>query len=86
VFGKAHVGTPNLSRTESSEDTRTVRCCARGTGSVCTHARGAAGIGYAFRWGEIIFDYRYLHYNQSGDKMIDSISLGGFALGANFRF
>ena len=48
--------------------------------------QGAAGIGYAFRWGEIIFDYRYLHYNQSADKMIDSISLGGFALGANFRF
>jgi hypothetical protein len=48
--------------------------------------QGAAGIGYAFRWGEIIFDYRYLYYSQSGDKLIDNISFGGFALGANFRF
>jgi hypothetical protein len=48
--------------------------------------QGAAGIGYAFRWGEVIFDYRYLYYSQSGDKLIDNISFGGFALGANFRF
>ena len=49
--------------------------------------QGAAGIGYAFRWGDVIFDYRYLYYNQSGqDKLIDNISFGGFALGANFRF
>ena len=49
--------------------------------------QGAAGVGYAFRWGEVIFDYRYLYYSQSGeDKLIDNISFGGFALGANFRF
>jgi hypothetical protein len=48
--------------------------------------QGAAGVGYAFRWGEIILDYRYLYYSQSGDKFIDNISFGGFALGANFRF
>jgi len=49
--------------------------------------QGAAGVGYAFKWGEIIFDYRYLYYSQSGnDKLIDNLSFGGFALGANFRF
>jgi hypothetical protein len=48
--------------------------------------QGAAGIGYSFKWGDMIFDYRYLYYSQSGDKMIDNISFGGFALGANFRF
>jgi hypothetical protein len=48
--------------------------------------QGVAGIGYAFKWGDIIFDYRYLYYSQSGDKLIDDISFGGFALGANFRF
>ena len=48
--------------------------------------QGAAGIGYAFRWGDIVFDYRYLYYSQSGDKLIDNVSFGGFALGANFRF
>jgi opacity protein-like surface antigen len=48
--------------------------------------QGAAGIGYAFKWGDIIFDYRYLYYSESGDKLIDNVSFGGFALGANFRF
>ena len=48
--------------------------------------QGAAGVGYAFKWGEVIFDYRYLYYSQSGDKLIDNLSFGGFALGANFRF
>jgi hypothetical protein len=49
--------------------------------------QGAAGIGYSFKWGDILFDYRYLYYSQSGqDKLIDNISFGGFALGANFRF
>jgi opacity protein-like surface antigen len=49
--------------------------------------QGAAGVGYAFKWGEIVFDYRYLSYDQSGeDKLIQDMSFGGFALGANFRF
>ena len=49
--------------------------------------QGAAGIGYAFRWGEVLLDYRYLYYSQSGqDKLIDNVSFGGFALGVNFRF
>jgi len=49
--------------------------------------QGAVGVGYAFKWGEILLDYRYLYYSQSGnDKLIDNMSFGGFALGANFRF
>jgi opacity protein-like surface antigen len=49
--------------------------------------QGVAGVGYAFKWGDVVFDYRYLYYNQSGDdKLIDNVSFGGFALGANFRF
>jgi opacity protein-like surface antigen len=49
--------------------------------------QGAAGIWYAFRWGDVLLDYRYLYYSQSGqDKLIDNISFGGFALGVNFRF
>jgi len=58
-----------------------------GGGSSTFTWQGVAGVGYAFRWGEIIFDYRYLYYSQSaGDKLIDNISFRGFALGANFRF
>jgi hypothetical protein len=58
-----------------------------GGGSSLFTWQGAAGIGYAFRWGDIILDYRYLYYSMDGeDKLIDNISFGGFALGANFRF
>jgi opacity protein-like surface antigen len=56
-----------------------------GASSVFTW-QGVAGVGYAFKWGEVIFDYRYLYYSESGDKLIDNVSFGGFALGANFRF
>jgi hypothetical protein len=48
--------------------------------------QGALGIGYAFKWGDVLLDYRYLYYSQSGEKLIDNISFGGFALGVNFRF
>jgi hypothetical protein len=58
-----------------------------GGGSSLFTWQGAAGVGYSFKWGDVIFDYRYLYYSQSGDdKMIDNLSFGGFALGANFRF
>jgi hypothetical protein len=48
--------------------------------------QGALGIGYAFRWGDVRFDYRYLYYDQGSDKLIQNVSFGGFALGVNFRF
>lgn len=47
----------------------------------------ATGVGYAFGWGDIRLDYRYLAYKQSNDdKFLEKIELGGLALGANFRF
>ena len=48
--------------------------------------QGVAGIGYAFKWGDVILDYRYLYYSQDDGKLIDNLSFGGLALGANFRF
>jgi opacity protein-like surface antigen len=56
-----------------------------GSGSVFTW-QGMAGVGYAFKWGEVVLDYRYLYYSQDGDRLIDNISFGGLALGANFKF
>jgi hypothetical protein len=50
------------------------------------HEEDRAGIGYAWRWGDMVFDYRYLYYSMSGERLIDNLSFGGFALGANFRF
>lgn len=48
--------------------------------------QGAGGIGYAFRWGDVVLDYRYLYYSQSSGKLIDNVAFGGLALGVNFRF
>ena len=58
-----------------------------GGGSSTFTWQGIAGLGYAFKWGDVILDYRYLSYNASGSsKLIDEVSFGGLALGANFRF
>jgi len=48
--------------------------------------QGMAGIGYSFRWGEVVLAYRYLTYEQSGNKLIEDLTLQGFGLGVNFRF
>jgi len=46
----------------------------------------ASGLGYGFKWGDVRLDYRHLAYGQDDDKLLQKIELGGFALGANFRF
>jgi hypothetical protein len=55
-----------------------------GVASSAYTLQGLLGVGYVFRWGEIVFDYRYLQYN--GDKLIDTLRLAGPALGLRFRF
>jgi hypothetical protein len=58
-----------------------------GGGSDAFTWQGAGGIGWSYaKWGELLLDYRYLYYSQSGDKLIDSLTLKGFQLGFNFRF
>jgi hypothetical protein len=45
------------------------------------------GIGYAFRWGELVLGYRYLAWEQDDDdKVIRDLKLYGFGLGGVFRF
>jgi hypothetical protein len=48
--------------------------------------QGVVGVGYKFHWGDVRLDYRYLYYDQSGDKLVQELTVKGFALGANFRF
>jgi hypothetical protein len=58
-----------------------------GGGSSTTTWQLATGVGYAFSWGDIRLDYRYLAYKQNDDdKFLEKLELGGLALGANFRF
>ena len=57
-----------------------------GAGSSDLTWQGAVGVGYGFRWGDIVFSYKYLYYDVGDDKFIQELKLGGFAIGANFRF
>ena len=45
-----------------------------------------AGVGYSYHWGDIVLAYRYLSYEQGGNKLLEDFNVGGFALGVNFRF
>jgi hypothetical protein len=57
-----------------------------GTGSSVVTTEGTVGIGYAFKWGDALFAYRYLYYTQDGNKLLDNFSMSGPGLGVNFRF
>jgi hypothetical protein len=57
-----------------------------GGGSSTFTWQGAVGIGYAFRWGDVRLDYRYLYYDQSSDGLFQELSFGGLGLGVNFVF
>lgn len=48
--------------------------------------QGVVGIGYSYKWGDIGLVYRYLSYEQGGNKLIEDLKLHGPALGATFRF
>jgi hypothetical protein len=49
--------------------------------------QGSAGVGYAFKWGDVVLDYRYLYYSNNNDgKLVDNLSLGGLGLGLKLKF
>ncbi len=57
-----------------------------GTGSSVLTAQALAGVGYAFKWGEIVATYRYVLYDMGDDKLLQDIRFAGPAVGATFRF
>ena len=57
-----------------------------GTGETDLTWQAAAGIGYAFDWGQATLLYRYLEYDQGSDEVLQDISFGGVQLGVGFRF
>ena len=56
-----------------------------GTGESDLTWQGAVGLGYAFKWGEVLAMYRYLDYNLDG-KVIKDLNAGGPLVGVTFRF
>jgi hypothetical protein len=57
-----------------------------GTGSSALTAQALLGVGYAFKWGEIVGTYRYVYYDLKDDGLLQDIRFAGPALGATFRF
>lgn len=57
-----------------------------GAGSSSFTWQGMLGAGYAFKWGDVLLAYRYLHYDQDGDELVQELRFGGLGLGAAFRF
>lgn len=57
-----------------------------GAGSSELTWQGLAGIGYSFKWGDALLEYRHLYYNQEGGKLLQDMRFSGPAFGATFRF
>ena len=57
-----------------------------GTGDSALTWQGVAGIEYRYNWGDLQLMYRYTYYDMKSDKLLQNVSLGGPAIGVNFRF
>ena len=57
-----------------------------GTGESDFTWQGMGGIGYSFKWGDVVAAWRYLDYDmESGDK-VESLDFNGPAISAVFRW
>jgi len=57
-----------------------------GTGDSDLTWQIAAGVGYAFGWGELSAVYRYLDYDMKSGRPIQDLNFSGFMVGATFRW
>ena len=57
-----------------------------GTGSSRLTWQSLFGVGYGFKWGDLVLAYRTLAYDQSDDKLLQDFRFSGTTLGATFRF
>ena len=57
-----------------------------GTGQSDLTWQAVAGVGYKFKWGDVLLTYRYLDYEFKSDYHIDDLSASGPQLGAKFYF
>ena len=57
-----------------------------GAGSSRLTWQALVGVTYAFGWGDLVFAYRTLSYDQSDDKLFQDFRVSGPTLGATFRF
>jgi hypothetical protein len=57
-----------------------------GTGSSSITWQSFFGLGYAFKWGDLVLAYRTLFYDQDDDQLFQDFRFSGTTLGATFRF
>jgi hypothetical protein len=57
-----------------------------GAGSSELTGQALAGVGYTFKWGELLATYRYIYYDLKGDGLLQDVRFAGPAIGATFRF
>ena len=57
-----------------------------GTGNSALTWQGVAGIEYRYDWGDLQLMYRYTYYDMKDNELLQNVSLGGPAIGVNFRF
>lgn len=57
-----------------------------GTGDSDLTWQAIGGIGYAFKWGDVIAAWRYLDYNLKSSDKIQSINFNGPAIGVAFHW
>jgi hypothetical protein len=57
-----------------------------GAGTSRLTGQSLLGLGYAFKWGELVGTYRYVLYDMKGDGLLQDIRFAGPAIGATFRF
>ena len=57
-----------------------------GTGGSTLTWQLHAGVGYSLEWGDLLFVYRHLEYEDDTGELLEGLALSGPALGASFRF
>ncbi len=57
-----------------------------GTGSSKVTWQGIIGLGYGFKWVDILLDYRHLYYEQDSDELVQDLSFSGPAIGLTIKF
>ena len=45
-----------------------------------------AGVGYAFDWADLAFDWRWVHYDQGNDSMVQKFDLSGPSISLTWHF
>ena len=57
-----------------------------GTGQSQLTWQASAGIGYSFRWGDVVAAWRYLDWNGRSGKRVEDLSLNGPMLGVELHW